>query len=178
MTPSTVAPPVRGKPVLAPMRLTTSFELMRHFGDEMGRMFGELGIGRPWPPFALFAPTREELTWIPNIEVEQPDGKLFVRADLPGLTKSDVKVEIADEVLTIEGERKHEEKKKTEGYYRSERSYGRFCRSIALPERTKADTAKATFKDGVLEIVLEVAVRNVPIPRVVEIEEAPKNPVV
>jgi HSP20 family protein len=81
-------------------------------------------------------------------------------------------------VLTIEGERKHEEDKKTEGYYRSERAYGRFCRRIALPEGTKADTAKATFKDGVLEIALEMPVKQVPIPRVVEIEEARNKPVV
>jgi HSP20 family protein len=73
-------------------------------------------------------------------------------------------------MLTIEGERKHEEEKKSEGYYRSERSYGHFSRSIALPEGAKADTTKASFKDGVLEVTLEAPTPATPAARRVEIE--------
>lgn len=130
------------------------FAMMRSFNDEMDRVFGDFGLTRRWP-FNAFTPEGEEALWAPEVEVEQKEGKLIVRADLPGLTKNDVKVEITDDSLTLEGERKHEAEKKGEGYYRSERYYGHFRRSLALPEGVKADTAKASFKDGVLEITLE-----------------------
>lgn len=68
---------------------------------------------------------RETGVWNPDVEVEIRDGKLVVRADLPGLAKENVKVDVTNDVLTIEGERKHDEEKKEKGYYRSERSYGR-----------------------------------------------------
>lgn len=145
----------RAKELPVPARAPLSpFGLMRSLSEEMDRVFSDFGLKRRWP-FSTFAPEGEEALWSPDLEIEQRDNKLVVRADLPGLTKSDVKVEVADDVLTIEGERKHEAEKKGDGYYRSECSYGHFYRSLALPEGAKADTAKATFKDGVLEITLD-----------------------
>jgi len=80
-----------------------------------------------------------------------------VRADLPGLTKDDVKVEVADNAITIEGERKGEKEEKGEGFYRSERSYGKFYRRLPVPEGANAGNATATFNNGVLEITMPAA---------------------
>ena len=87
------------------------------------------------------------------------EGELVVRADLPGLTKDDVKVEVTDDAIQISGERKSEHEEKGEGYYRSERSYGSFYRSIPLPEGVNADSANATFRNGVLEISMQAPQR-------------------
>lgn len=95
--------------------------------------------------------------WMPPVEVLQQGDKLLVRADLPGLQKDDVRVEVQSGALTIEGERKQEFEETEEGVYRSERVYGRFSRSIPLPEGADADQAKATFRNGVLEVELPVA---------------------
>jgi HSP20 family protein len=90
--------------------------------------------------------------WSPQIEIFERGSQFIVRADLPGLTKDDMKVEITDEALTIQGERKQEHEEDREGWHRSECSYGSFYRSIPLPEGIKAEEAKANFRDGVLEI--------------------------
>src|SRR5688500_9530814 len=78
--------------------------------------------------------------------------KLVIRADLPGLSKDDVNVEVTDNAITISGERRNENEEKREGYYRSECSYGSFYRP--LPEGVDSDDANATFNNGVLEIAL------------------------
>jgi HSP20 family protein len=78
----------------------------------------------------------------------------MIKADLPGLTKDDVKVELTGEALTISGERKEEKEEKREGFYRSERNYGRFYRYVPLPEGVKTDKANAMFRNGVLEVTL------------------------
>src|SRR5437762_3599151 len=119
------------------------FSLMRRFTEEMDRVFQGAG-GR-----------REELAlWSPAVEVTEHDGKLEVVADLPGIKESDVKVEVTDEGLVIQGERKREHEEKREGYYRSERSYGQFYRLIPLPEGIDPRNANASFNDGVLEITM------------------------
>jgi HSP20 family protein len=150
------------------------FELMRSFGQEMDRLFDDFGFGRRWPLITrAFAP--EDALWSPNIEVVDNDGKMTVRADLPGLAKDEIKVELTDTALTIEGERKHTEEKKEDGYYRSECSYGHFYRSIPLPEGAKAESAKANFVNGVLQITVDVPTRNAPAARRLTIDEAPKS---
>jgi HSP20 family protein len=93
---------------------------------------------------------------MPAIEVTEREGNLVVRADLPGIKKEDVKIEMTPEALIIRGERKQEHEEKKEGYYRSERTYGQFHRSIPLPEGADLDKAKAEFKDGVLEVTVPV----------------------
>jgi HSP20 family protein len=97
---------------------------------------------------------------------------LIVRAELPGLNKDDVHVDINDDVLTIQGERKQEHEEEREGVYRTERQYGSFYRAIPLPEGTIADSAKATFKNGVLEITLQAPPREVSRGRRLEIKES------
>lgn len=122
------------------------FALMREFTKEMDRAFsaspgGELRLQ----------------VWMPAIEVKEANGNLVVTAELPGIKTEDVKVEVTDEALTIEGERKEEKKEEKEGLYRSERSYGRFYRSIPLPEGAKTDQVKAEMNHGILEIKVPVA---------------------
>jgi HSP20 family protein len=87
------------------------------------------------------------------------DGKLVVTADLPGVKKEDVKVEVDQDVITIQGQRRHEQTSRQQGYYRSERSYGSFYRTIPLPEGADPSTASATFRDGVLEIALQAPLK-------------------
>jgi len=94
--------------------------------------------------------------WSPKVEVLEREGQFVIRADLPGLSKDDVKVEIADGLITIEGERKQETKEEREGYYYSECGYGSFYRAIPLPEGAEAAKATADFHQGVLEVVVPV----------------------
>jgi HSP20 family protein len=94
--------------------------------------------------------------WAPTVDIQQCNGTLTVTAELPGLQKEEVKVEITDEALIIEGERKREHKEDHEGYHRWERSYGHFYRSIPLPEGAKTDQAKAELDNGVLKVSMPV----------------------
>jgi HSP20 family protein len=130
------------------------FSIMSRFAEEMERMFEDFGIGRGWLGHRLRPGMGEigQVMWSPQIEIFERGGQFIVRADLPGLTKDDVKVDITDEALIIQGERKQEHEEEREGWHRSERSYGSFYRSIPLPEGIKAEDAKANFRDGVLEI--------------------------
>lgn len=153
---------------------STPFGFMRRFATDMERLFDEFEgfrfpslYGREFFPF-----TREfeHVGWVPEIEVLRTNGDFIVRADLPGMKKENVKVEITENVLTLSGERKEETEEKREGYYRSERSYGAFYRQIPLPEGAKTDVAKAEFKDGVLQIMMP-APKEEPQPRRLEIKQ-------
>ena len=121
------------------------FALMRRFTEDMDRAFSQVsraaGGGAAWSPV---------------IEVKEAEGKLVVTAELPGLKKEDVKVHIDGEALVVEGERKQEKEEKVDGYYHSERSYGKYYRSILLPEGAKADQTAAQFNDGVLEVTIPI----------------------
>jgi HSP20 family protein len=136
------------------------FSILDRFAEEMDRVFDDFGFGRTWltRPGARsgwgLGPRMGAENWIPSIEVFQRNNELVVRADLPGLTKENVKVEVAENTLTLQGERKREQEEEREGIYRSERSYGSFRRVIELPQGTITDQAKASFKDGVLEITI------------------------
>jgi HSP20 family protein len=90
--------------------------------------------------------------WTPAMDVVEADGHFVLRADLPGLSESDVSIEVDDNVLTIKGERKSEHEHKGDGYYRVERSFGSFSRSLKLPEGVDADSIQANFDNGVLEV--------------------------
>jgi HSP20 family protein len=130
-----------------------AFEMIRRFSEEMDRavahMFENLGLsqGRGFggPP-----------AWAPAVDVFERDNNLVVRAELPGMSKDDINIEMTDEGLLIHGERKKEKEEELEGWYRSERSYGEFRRLISLPEGVNAEEAKARFENGVLEITAPI----------------------
>ncbi|HVW28135.1 MAG TPA: Hsp20/alpha crystallin family protein [Polyangiaceae bacterium] len=125
--------------------------LMRRMSEDMDRLFGEFFGFEPFSSSELGNVTR----W-PQIEVSHRGDKLIVRADLPGLEKDDVNVEVRDEELRISGERRGQSEQQQSGFYRSERTYGSFYRAIPLPPGAKTDTASATFEKGVLEVEIEV----------------------
>ena len=98
--------------------------------------------------------------WAPAIEVAERDGKYTVHAELPGLKPEEVKVELTDDSVIIQGERHSQTQQDDEGgVHRSERHYGRFYRRIPLPEGVNADQLQANFDNGVLEIVAPVMPR-------------------
>lgn len=139
------------------------FTFMRRFSEQMDRLFEDFGFGSLTPNFGRdlmsgFSDVNRSV-WSPQVEMFEREGQVVIRADLPGMTKDDVNVEITDDAIAISGERKSEHEEKGEGFYRSERSYGSFYRSIPLPEGINADEANATFKDGVLEITMQAPQR-------------------
>lgn len=138
------------------------FGVMRRLSDEMDRFFQGFGL-----PRAFGAP--REGPWLPALESFTKDGTYVVRADLPGLTDKDVTVEIAGDVLTIKGERAHESDVTKDGTYTSERAYGRFMRAVSLPDGAVPSDAKATFRNGVLEIAMPLKAPKAPEARTVAV---------
>jgi len=90
----------------------------------------------------------------PRLDLYEAENEIVVKAELPGMSKDDVQISFADNTLTIRGEKKKEEEAKGKDYYRAERVYGSFSRSVVLPAEIVAEKARAVFKDGVLEIRL------------------------
>jgi HSP20 family protein len=153
------------------------FAWMRQMQDQLDRAFGGLwsggGTTSSWTPDNSFGPS----DWSPAIDVFQRGNDLVVRADVPGLSKDDITVDIADDQLTIRGERRYDHEEERDGVFRSERSYGNFCRVVPLPQGAITDSAKATFNNGVLEIVLQAPSFDVRRGRRIDIKErAPEKP--
>jgi len=123
------------------------FSLMRRMSEEMDRVFGEFGLNRGNEGSTVFAPP---------IEVSQKDGTYQVRAELPGVKPSDVKLEVTEDTVILEGDRIADKQEKKGGMEISERIYGHFYRAIPLPEGAKVDQAKANFDNGVLEVTIPV----------------------
>ena len=113
--------------------------------DDMDRLFQTFFGGQPQ---AL------DEFWRPAIDIEESNGNLMVRAEIPGMTKEDIKVSVKEDMLKISGERKQENKTKEKTFHRIERSYGKFERIIRLPSEVDADKVKASYKDGVLNVTL------------------------
>ena len=125
---------------------TNPFREFATLQDRLNRMFGdniyvrdEDVSGRPG--------------WIPAVDIYETEGHdLVVKAELPGMEKENIEVNLSDHTLTIKGEKKKEEEIKEENYYRAERSYGGFLRTLELPKDVHADKVKASFKNGILEV--------------------------
>jgi HSP20 family protein len=90
--------------------------------------------------------------WIPAMDLSEDEGEYVVRADLPGITEEDVKIEFQDNVLTISGARNSAHEERKNGYYRVERASGRFSRSLTLPAGVDPESLRASFENGVLEV--------------------------
>jgi HSP20 family protein len=115
------------------------------FSSEINRLFDTL-----FEP--VNGPVNRSQRWLPAMDLVEADDHFVLKADLPGLGEDDVSIEVQDNVLTISGERKAEHERKEKGFYRLERSFGRFSRSLTLPEGVNADAISANFDKGVLEV--------------------------
>jgi HSP20 family protein len=156
---------------------SSPFAMMRRMMDDMDRLFSDFGFTHPGLLASALSGGRTPLSappstqglqragqrdlqqslqslWAPQVEVFERGNNFVIRADLPGLSREDVGVEIDDDALIIRGERYSDVEDDQEGYYRSERSYGSFYRAIPLPEGIDVSACNATFKDGVLEVTL------------------------
>lgn len=143
------------------------FALMQRMAEDMDQLFeqfgfGGMGLGRgsrfgsmlggdPWSGNGASA---QDAMWSPQVETFRRGDNIVIRADVPGVNKDDIHVDVENDVLTISGERRAENEDQHEGYYRTERSYGQFYRAIPLPEGVDTDQCNASFKDGVLEVTL------------------------
>jgi HSP20 family protein len=109
-------------------------------------------VNRVFDAFFGNGPGTRVRRWVPAMDLVETGEQLVLRADLPGLTKDDVELEVKDGVLTISGERKADHEEKSEGYYRVERAFGRFSRSLTVPDGIDAEGITADFNEGVLEV--------------------------
>ena len=109
----------------------------------------------PGPTASRGAPT----PWSPSVEVRREGENVLIHADLPGMTRDSIKIECTNDGITLSGQRQetHTERDRESGYYFSERSYGSFRRHIPLPEGAQTEQAKATMRDGVLQITVPVS---------------------
>lgn len=106
----------------------------------------------------------------PRINVYEDTQNLFVDAEIPGLSKEEIKISLQDNTLTISGEKKFEDEKKEKTYYRVERRYGSFRRSFTLPVDVNENNVQAKFENGVLRITLEKVVEQKPEEKLIEIQ--------
>lgn len=122
-------------------------EMERVFDDFLGRRVRPLWDDKGWSVKDLGIPA-------PAIDLYEEKDEIVAKAELPGIEKDAIQVNVTDHLLTIKGEKKKEEETKEKNFYRSERSYGSFIRSVELPADVHGEKARASFKNGVLEIRL------------------------
>jgi len=120
---------------------------------DMERMMEDFFGRRPRWPERWFGNRELEIT-APAVDLFEEKDEIVVKAELPGMDKENIEVNLTDHHLTIKGEKKKEEEVKEENYYRAERSYGSFLRTLELPKDVRADKVKASFKNGILEVRL------------------------
>jgi HSP20 family molecular chaperone IbpA/ribosome-associated toxin RatA of RatAB toxin-antitoxin module len=132
------------------------FVMMRKMTEDMDQIF-ERFVGRPMHGAKQSQPAVPSVAtaWSPPLEVAQRDNRLVILAELPGVRQEDVHVEIKNDRLVIEGDRR-EPQDAGKGFLRTERNYGHFYRAIALPQGINPDEASASMRDGVLEIIVSV----------------------
>ena len=128
-----------------PFMGVTEGDMDRMLDDFFGRRT------RPWWPERWFRADDMEVK-PPIVDVFEEKDDIVVKAELPGMEKDNIDVNLTDHRLTIKGEKKKEDEIKEENYYRAERSYGSFLRTLDLPKDVRADKVKASFKNGILEI--------------------------
>ena len=120
---------------------------MDTFSDRVNRLFNE-----PYFPTVRLSEDFETGNWRPVVDIYENDDGIVIKADLPGIDKDHVHVDVKDRILTLKGERSYENEVKEDKYYRKERAYGTFQRSFTLPAVVDPDKINAEFKDGVLKI--------------------------
>jgi len=122
---------------------------LQSFQHEMNRMFDEFFRGGNGE-----AARTGMSSWTPAVDIHETDDGYVIKAELPGVSKDDVSIDVHQNTLTLRGQRKHEAEEKNERYHRVERAYGTFQRSFTLPAVIDQDKVQATYKDGVLELHL------------------------
>jgi HSP20 family protein len=127
------------------------FGWLRNFERDIDRWFGADWFGDDF----FFGKGAEE-SWYPAVDIEEKEGKYIVKAELPGVKKEDIHVELKDGYLTLKGERHFEHEDKEKNYHRIERFYGTFERSFLLPDGVKQTDIHAKYKDGVLELTVPI----------------------
>ncbi|TCV90397.1 Hsp20/alpha crystallin family protein [Sulfurirhabdus autotrophica] len=136
----------------APMRVMNPFE-------EMDEMFDNF-LQRGWmSPFQMNRPMLRSFDRafegkVPSVDIIEHDGDILVRAEVPGVDKKDLDISVTENTVTIKGKSSHEEKEEKGDYYRCEISRGAFARTVSLPHDVDPDNAKASFKDGLLEMTI------------------------
>lgn len=136
------------------------FDVEREMSDLTRRLFGGS---------AAVTPSQSGAMWTPAVDVLSRQGDLVVRAEIPGVDPNrDIDISLEDGLLTIRGERRHEEKSEKDDYIRFESSYGSFQRSIPLPEGVKPEDVKAGYENGILEVV---------VPQAAQVPSAKKIPI-
>lgn len=116
--------------------------------ERMNRLFGDAGRG--WRTEEPVATT----TWSPAVDIYETEGDIVVQAELPGMERKDIALQLENNVLMLRGERRFEKETKEENYHRIERSYGAFNRSFSIPASVDGEKIRADFKDGILKILL------------------------
>lgn len=135
---------IRGLRVLDPWKDFGSLQ------DRINRMFDDTIR-------TLYPTDGEELekgTWAPAVDIYETNDSFVVSADLPGLNKDEIQIDLKDNTLTLKGEKKFEEKVSKDNYIRVERAYGSFVRSFTLPQNIDPEKIKAKYKEGVLEVTI------------------------
>jgi len=127
--------------------------------DEMERMFEKFSTKGWLRPFHWDMPVVSDVAMplaskLPNVDVIDRDEEIVVKAEMPGVDKKDIDISISNNYLTIKGSSSHEEKEERDDYYRCEISKGAYMRSVSLPVEVNEEKIKATFKDGMLEIIM------------------------
>ncbi len=129
---------------------------LRAWEREVERMFEDFPALH-WPRLRALEPfrlSRELRLQPPSLDMYEEKGDVIVKAEMPGMAREDIEITLSDSTLTLKGEKNKKEEVKEKDYYRCEREYGSFLRTVKLPTEVKAEGVKATFKDGVLEVRL------------------------
>ena len=130
-------------------------EMQKHTSPfaEMEQLFDDFFQRRFFAPSFMPRFKFPELTSVSaSVDMFEDGNDLVIKADLPGIKKEEISVDFTDDIITISGEKKSEEKTERKDYYRVERSYGSFVRKLRLPVEIQVDKTNASFRDGVLEI--------------------------
>jgi HSP20 family protein len=125
------------------------FRELEDMSNRLNRVFGRVPLTREADKDAMVA-----FDWAPSVDISENAEEFILKAEIPGVNKDDVKVSIADDIVSIQGERKQEKEERDKKFHRVERSYGSFLRTFSLPSNIDDAKVQAQFKDGLLTVRL------------------------
>jgi HSP20 family protein len=139
--------PFTKKSVPVKRDLENPFSLLRH---DMDTLFNDLFRGVEMEPFL----GRHDARFSPNVDITESEKEIRVSAELPGMNEKDIDITLNHDSLTIKGEKKEEKEDRGKDYYRMERTYGTFCRTIPVPVEVETDKVNAHYRKGILTITI------------------------